>query len=378
MAKKILAVILAVVMLAAVLAACGTTPAPSNDGDKPAPAPAPTPAPSGDKDKEEEKKDEEPAKEEYTQTYALKYSSYAPEGHPTNVIFEVPLKEFIEKESNGRITVEIYSAGSLTTQASTLDGIINGVTDMGYDAPAYYSGVYPRIELLTTPGIDYGTYDQQMAVFKEFNATYPSQYFEDNIYLLSWQPSATTLFVSNKPIETWADIQGYSCRVPADKVPYFEAIGAAPVVMSTADIYEAIRLNVIQGSAVSILAVQTTSIDELCDYATKWHGATGMTGFYFSKELYESMDPGAQEVMDKARDLVANELWRTDLDYQESTAEKNVFERNPNFKYLEFDAETTQKLAEAAEPVLAAKAAEVDALGLDGTGILEWMRAHAA
>ena len=124
MAKKILAVILAVVMLAAVLAACGTTPAPSNDGDKP--APAPTPAPSGDKDKEEEKKDEEPAKEEYTQTYALKYSSYAPEGHPTNVIFEVPLKEFIEKESNGRITVEIYSAGSLTTQASTLDGIING------------------------------------------------------------------------------------------------------------------------------------------------------------------------------------------------------------------------------------------------------------
>ena len=382
MAKKILAVILAVVMIAAVLAACGggnTTPSnntPSNN--TPSNNTPSNTTPSDNDKKDDEKKDEEPAKEEYTQTYALKYSSYAPEGHPTNVIFEVPLKEFIEKESNGRITVEIYSAGSLTTQASTLDGIINGVTDMGYDAPAYYSGVYPRIELLTTPGIDYGTYDQQMAVFKEFNETYPSQYFEDNIYLLSWQPSATTLFVSNKPIETWADIQGYSCRVPADKVPYFEAIGAAPVVMSTADIYEAIRLNVIQGSAVSILAVQTTSIDELCDYATKWHGATGMTGFYFSKELYESMDPGAQEVMDKARDLVANELWRTDLEYQESTAEKNVFERNPNFKYLEFDADATQKLAEAAEPVLQAKAAEVDALGLDGTGILEWMRAHAA
>ena len=379
MAKKILAVILAVVMIAAVLAACGTTP--SNDTPSNNTPSNNTPADNGKKDegkKDEGKKEEEPAKEEYTQTYALKYSSYAPEGHPTNVIFEVPLKEFIEEKSNGRITVEIYSAGSLTTQASTLEGIINGVTDMGYDAPAYYAGVYPRIELCTTPGIDYGDYDQQMAVFKEYNAAFPSDYFEDNIYLLSWQPSATTLFVSNKPIETWADIQGYSCRVPADKVPYFEAIGAAPVVMSTADIYEAIRLNVIQGSAVSILAVQTTSIDELCDYATKWHGACGMTGFYFSKELYESMDPEAQAVMDAARDLVANELWRTDLDYQESTAEQNVFSRNPNFKYLEFDDDATQKLAEAAGPVLEAKAAEVDALGLDGTGALEWMRAHAA
>ena len=379
MAKKILAVILVVVMIAAVLAACGTTP--SNDTPSNNTPSNNTPADNGKKDegkKDEGKKEEEPAKEEYTQTYALKYSSYAPEGHPTNVIFEVPLKEFIEEKSNGRITVEIYSAGSLTTQASTLEGIINGVTDMGYDAPAYYAGVYPRIELCTTPGIDYGDYDQQMAVFKEFNATFPSDYFEDNIYLLSWQPSATTLFVSNKPIETWADIQGYSCRVPADKVPFFEAIGAAPVVMSTADIYEAIRLNVINGAAVSILAVQTTSIDELCDYATKWHGACGMTGFYFSKELYESMDPDAQAVMDAARDLVANELWRTDLDYQESTAEQNVFARNTNFKYLEFDDDATKKLEESAIPVLEAKAAEVDALGLDGAGILEWMRAHAA
>ena len=82
--------------------------------------------------------------------------------------------------------------------------------------------------------------------------------------------------------------------------------------------------------------------------------------------------------MDAARDLVANELWRTDLDYQESTAEQNVFARNTNFKYLEFDDDATKKLEEAAIPVLEAKAAEVEALGLDGVGILEWMRAHAA
>lgn len=370
MSKKIIAVILAVLMLAAVLTACGggnnnTTPSnntPSNN--------TPTPAPEKD-DKGE------PEKQEYTQTYALKYSSYAPAGHPTNEIFEVPLKEFIEKESNGRITVEIYSAGSLTTQGNTLEGMISGVTDMGYDAPAYYAGVYPRIELLTTPGVSYGDYDQQMAVFKEFNEVYPSQNFEDNFYLLSWQPSATTLFVSTKPIEKFSDIAGFSVRVPADKVPYFEAIGAAPVVMSTADIYESLRLNVLQGAAVSILAVQTTSIYELCDYATKWFGATGMTGYYMSKAAYEDMDPEAQAVMDKARDLVSSELWKTDLEYQESTAEQTVFANNTNFKYLEFDEATVQQMAEAAVPVLEAKAAEVDALGLDGTGILEWMYAHA-
>ena len=376
MAKKIIAIILAVIMIAAVLAACGTTPAPSGGDSKPADN---TPAPSGgdkkDESKDEGKKEDE-AKPEYTQTYALKYSSYAPEGHPTNVAFEVPLKEFIEKESDGRITVEIYPAGSLTTQGSTLEGIMSGVTDMGYDAPAYYAGVYPRVELFTAPGVSYGDVDQQEAVFWEFNEKYPSPNFVENFYLLSWQPSAPSLLVSNKPIETWKDVQGYSCRVPADKVTFFEAIGAAPVVMSTADIYEAIRLNVLQGCVVSIQAVQTTSVYELCDYATVWHGATGMVGWYFSKEAYDDMDPDAQAVMDKASEYVSSTLWKADYDYQMETAEKNVFEKNPNFTYLEMDDDCAKRMNEAAQPLLEAKAAEVDALGLDGTGILEFMRAH--
>ncbi len=372
MAKKILAVILAVLMVAAVLAACGGT-APGNDATPNNNTPSNTPADNG---KKEEGKKEEPAAEEYTQTYALKYSSYAPEGHPTNVAFEVPLKEFIEKESNGRITVEIYSAGSLTTQGSTLEGIMNGVTDMGYDAPAYYAGVYPRVELFTAPGVSYGDVDQQEKVFYEFNEKFPSPNFVENFYLLSWQPSAPSLLVSNKPIETWNDIQGYSCRVPADKVTFFDAIGAAPVVMSTADVYEAIRLNVLQGCVVSIQAVQTTSVYELCDYATVWHGATGMVGWYFSKEAYDAMDPGAQAVMDKASEYVTSTLWKEDYDYQMETAEKNVFEKNPNFKYLELDDDCVTRMNEAAQPLLEAKAAEVDALGLDGTGILEFMRAH--
>ena len=378
MAKKIIAIILAVIMIAAVLAACGATP--SNDTPSNNTPSNNTPADNGKKDegkKEEEKKDEEPAKEEYTQTYQIKYSSYAPEGHPTNYTLEVPLKNFIEEKSNGRISVEIYSAGSLTTQASTLDGIINGVTDMGYDAPAYYAGVYPRVELFTTPGLNYGDYQQQYDLFNEFNETWPSQVYEDNIYNMMWQPVPVSLFVSQHPMTSWDDIQGYSCRVPGDKVPYFQAIGCAPVVMSTADIYEAIRLNVIEGSCVSIIAVQTTSIDELCDYATRWWSGCGMTGTHFSKELYDSMDPEAQAVIDAARDYCRTELWIKDLEEQENTANANVFARNPNFQYLDFDDDCIAKMAEAAIPVLEAKVAEVDALGLDGSGLYEWMKAHA-
>ena len=372
MTKKLIAIVLAVLMLVAVLAACGgenTTPSDNS-------TPSNNTTPSDNDKKDDEKKDDAPA-QEYTQTYALKYSSFAPEGHPTNLTIEVPLKELIEKESNGRISVEIYSAGALTTQASTLEGIMSGVTDMGYDAPAYYAGVYPRIELFTTPGLYYGDEDQQNALFYEFNEAYPSQNFEDNFYLLAWQPSPLTLFVSNKPMQTWNDIQGFSLRVPGDKVPYFEAIGCAPVVMSTADVYEAIRLNVIDGCAVAIQAVNTTSIYELCDYATRWYGATGMTGWYFSKEAYDDMDPEAQAVMDKARDWMRDGMWKEDNAVQLKIAEENVFGGNPNFKYLDFDEDCVQRMAEAAEPVLEAKAAEVDALGLDGTGILEWMKAHA-
>ena len=374
MAKKILAIVLAVVMVVAILAACGTTPSnntPSNN------TPSNNTTPADNDKKDDSKKDEEPAKQEYTQTYALKYSSFAPEGHPTNVNTEVPLKEYIESESNGRITVEIYSAGALTTQASTLDGIISGVTDMGYDSPAYYAGVYPYVELLTTPGYYYGDEPQQVEVFKEYMAAYPSEVFDENIYLLAWQPSPLTYFISQKPMTSWNDIQGFSLRVPGDKVPFFNAIGCAPVVMSTADIYEAIRLNVINGTAVALQAVNTTSIYELCDYATAWYSGVGMTGWYFSKEVYDSMDPEAQAVMDGARELMDTKLGPADNQVQYDIAIKNIMEGNPNFTLLEFDDDCVQKMAEAAVPVLQAKADELNALGLDGSGALEWMAAHA-
>ncbi len=374
MSKKIIAVILAVLMLATVLAACGnTTPAPSG-GDKPAPSNN-TPADNGKK--EEEKKDEEPAKQEYTQTYALKYSSYAPEGHPTNVNTEVPLKEFIEKESNGRITVEIYSAGSLTTQGSTLEGIISGVTDMGYDAPAYYAGVYPYVELLSTPGLYFGDDARQVELFKDYAKAYPSENLDSNVYLLAYQPSPLMYFVSQKPMTTWEDIQGFSLRVPGDKVPYFEAIGCAPVVMSNADIYEAIRLNVINGSLGALQAINTTSIYELCDYATAWYPGVGMTGWFLSKEVYDDMDPEAQAVIDKARDLMDSTIGPADNEVQLEIAKENISNGNPNFTLLKFDEECIQKMAEAAVPVLEGRAADLDAMGLDGTGALEWLRARS-
>jgi len=367
MTRKILAVILAVLMLATVLAACGgdsgdqgsTPPANSDQGTTP-------PANSDKPDSSNDTK------------YTIKWASINAQGSVQDEVFETPFKEYIEEVTDGRIELEIYYSGALSGQGTTFEAIVNETTDAGFDNPDNYTGLFPYTLLYASPGWYFGDSQESYETLLAYADVYQDPYMADNFKVIAWGISpGIGLLTTNEEFKEASQWNGFSVRSLASQVDWLSSMGANCVSMGIADVYESFRLNVIGGCITGIVAFKSFSFPEVCNYYTWLPMLNGATSFVFSKPLYDSFDPELQAALDDAFAYAQENLSMADIDAQAAAAKAYVDEVNPNFKYVDMTDEEINKMCEYAEPLLQEYVATLDGQGLDGTGAFEWLKAHA-
>ena len=154
--KKLIAMLLALVMLLA-LCACGQTAAP---------AAQPTAAPA-----------EEPAAEPAEEPAAEPVEEPTDDvGEPVNLIFSIAavptdahgaaqkvFKETLESISGGNMTVECYDSGTLYGQDTEHDALKNGDVDMIYSSASWLTDGSPWISMFTA-GYVFQSYDHMTKV----------------------------------------------------------------------------------------------------------------------------------------------------------------------------------------------------------------------
>lgn len=375
MTKKILAVILAVLMLVAVLAACGggdTTPSnntPSNNTPS-----NNTPTPSNDEKKDDNKEEAKPAD---LPSYTIKWASINAQGSVQDNEFETPFKEYIEKVTDGRINLDIYYSGSLSGQGTTFEAIVNETTDAGFDNPDNYSGLFPYTLLYASPGWYYGEPDEAYDTLLAYQEAYNDPYMEDNFKVVAWEISPGIGLLNNSEFNKASQWNGFSVRCLSAQVNWLTSLGANCVSMGIADVYESFRLNVIDGCVTGIVAFKSFSFPEVCDYYTWLPMLNGAVCFVWSKDLYDSFDADLQAQVDDAFAYAQANLSMADINAQAQAAKDYAAEANPNFKYIDLPKEEIDTMVAAAEPMLKEYVATLDGQGLDGTGAYEWLLAHS-
>ena len=69
----------------------------------------------------------------------LTYSNFFPPGHIQSKLAEAWCKE-VEKRTNGQVVVEYFPGQTLTKAKQVYDGVVEGISDMGF----FRFGLYPR------------------------------------------------------------------------------------------------------------------------------------------------------------------------------------------------------------------------------------------
>lgn len=169
------------------------------------------------------------------------------------------LKEKVEEESEGRITIE-YAGGPEAIPPFELgEAVRNGVVDIATLSAAYYIPQLPAASAL-----DYSELSPEEE--RENGALdYMNQLHNEtlNAHILSRAGGSVGYSLYTKePVDSVESFQGLRMRVSPVYVPFIEALGAEPVEMPGGEIYQALERGVIDGFTWPEFGITELGLDE--------------------------------------------------------------------------------------------------------------------
>lgn len=243
--------------------------------------------------------------------------SFGPGDHEMEI--GIPsLVEFIEEQSDGRLTIEVFYDGEIYAGEEMLSALGRGLTEMGNADPTYFSGIEPACDIwggppfgnLVTP--TYGdTY--ALTTMSPLSELWRELCDENNIRLIGCHTFGPyPLMVSNVPIRSNADWEGTKVRSYGCYAMLFEELGAATVYIPGVDQYEALMLGTIDMATWAFEAVEDMNWKEVMDYlilgtpeTPAWCSEVGAT--LVNKEAWETLPPDLQDLIELAERRYARE-----------------------------------------------------------------------
>ena len=140
----------------------------------------------------------------------LTYSNFFPPGHIQSKLAESWCKE-VEKRTNGEVVVEYYPGQTLTKARQVYDGVVEGLSDVGFSVLAYTRGRFPVMAAVDLPlGYTSGRVATQVinAVYKKFM---PKELMDTQVmYLHAHGPGL--IHTKTKAVRKMEDMKGLKFR----------------------------------------------------------------------------------------------------------------------------------------------------------------------
>ncbi|MDT8860727.1 TRAP transporter substrate-binding protein [Alkalihalobacillus sp. MEB130] len=262
-----------------VLTACGSSPSTSEE--------APADTQENDSSTEETTvSSEDPIK--------LTYAFFA----PANTFPAVQMqkwKDELEARTDGKVEVELFPGGSLLQANNMYDGIRNKVADIGLSVTSYEPGMFPLMGISDMPS-GYPSGEVASLVVNELVELYPPEAFDDMKIITSFATEAAYL-QSADPIASLDDLSGVQLRISGSLTPIMEALGAAPVGMSNAEVAEAVQTGVVRGNVSSREVLMDLSLAENLKYVTDYPLTVSSFIAVMNQDTWNSLPNDVQEVI---------------------------------------------------------------------------------
>ena len=227
----------------------------------------------------------------------LKAANYLPVTHKMSILTGWFCDE-VKKRTNGRVEITYYPGGTLLNPVKMYDGVVTGITDMGFSHVSYTRGRFPMSEIFELPqGFPSGWV--ATGVSSDFFDRYKPKEWNDVHVLYVTNPGPLILQTISKPVRTLEDLKGLKIRAVGQMSDVIKALGAVPVPLEMPDCYDALRRGVIEGITVDLSTLKYWKFAEVVKYVTAdWQLGNGYT-FYFvmNRDKWNALSPNAQKIL---------------------------------------------------------------------------------
>ena len=207
----------------------------------------------------------------------------------------------VEKESNGRIKVEVYPSGALAAPPAQYDAVKNRIMDVTATVLGYSANRFPLTQVVELPGVVDTAKQGSCVVQKLYDEGALDSEFTDTHPVFMFTHGPGLFHVKGTDIREPSDLNGLRIRRPTTVVAgILEALGAQPVGMAAPESYTSMQRGVIDGVALPWEGALSFRLNELADSHTEIGGMYTLTFIVtMNKDVYDSLSPENKAVIDK-------------------------------------------------------------------------------
>ncbi|WP_174614482.1 DctP family TRAP transporter solute-binding subunit [Virgibacillus ihumii] len=286
------------------------------------------------------------------QEMTIKISHVVAENTPKHQA-SLAMAEYIEENSNGKITVQVYPNGQLfddktevkNLRANNVQFIIPDMSKMVGMNPAFNIPALPFIFDSNEEAYAFWDGETGQKILQSLES-------EGIIGLRMWPNGPKHITNTVRPITGPEDLEGLKIRVQGGQVlaEIFKTVGAGPLQLPFGQLYTALEQGTVDGQVNTYSNISTKKLGDVQKYiTTNWGAARVDYALLTNKKFWNSMNEATKEVVKAGIDHGTKQA-RTLAEELNSEALKTIKERG-KMEIHELTTEERETLKEALQPV---------------------------
>lgn len=286
----------------------------------------------------------------------------------------------VQAESGGKIEIQRFPSMQLGgTPPQLIDQVIDGVVDIVWTVAGYTPGRFPQTEVFELPFMMTDAEATSRAYWELASEKMMDTDFKDFHVIGVWVHGPGVIH-SKTPISSVADLNGVKLRAPTRVTNMmFSALGATAVGMPVPAVPEALSKGVIDATVIPWEVTGSLKVAELVGNHTEFGDASLYTTsfiFAMNKAKYDGLSDELKAVIDANSGLEFSALAGRVMAEGDAPSRQIAVDRGNNI--IELTPEQVNEWRVASQVTIDTWVAEMDAKGLDGTGLLAEARALIA
>ena len=216
-------------------------------------------------------------------------------------------KSYVEQNTNGSVTVDIYPASQLGDEATTLEGVQLGSIQMTVIHDGPITSIYEPMGVFNMPYL----FKDQGQAWTVFDSEYTKELGEDmrektGIRMLGMADNGIRHFTNSKrEIRSPEDMSDLVMRIQPGPLyeQLIEATGASSSVVPWPELPAALQQGVVDGQENGVTNILAASLFESQDYVSLDGHIYSYHAYLISDEFYTSLSEDQQAVIQEGVDL---------------------------------------------------------------------------
>ena len=251
------------------------------------------------------------------ETMTLRYAGDLPVGNHLTRGQEF-FAERVKEISKGRVSIEVYTAGTLFTAKDFTKALPAGAVDMAQSLITLWSGLVPAANFTDMP-LFFDNWPHAWRVYdSEVGEILRKEMEKAGVKVLFWMQDGKAGFASKRPLNTLNDFKGKRIRAPGELMSHtIRALGGVPTFMGGGEVYLALQRGTVDGAISSLTSFVDRKYYEVTKYVTEPNFAFGLYACMINLNKWNSLPPHIQKILlaagQKTQEWGRKEVEKSDL-----------------------------------------------------------------